>query len=119
MTSIQYIGLASSLYTEALYFYRDVLNFEVKHEAEGYTTLEGGGLTLNLHPVASESDLAVTGHGFYLSIVVDDLSLVQRNLERAGFGTIHEWMADGESYIRVVDPDGNLLEITGPITDEE
>jgi catechol 2,3-dioxygenase-like lactoylglutathione lyase family enzyme len=114
MTHIQHIGLAARLYTETLYFYRDVLDFPVEHESDGYCKLNAGGIMLHLHPVASESDLSVTGRGFYLSIRVEDLALTHRNLERSGVGTLHEWTVEGEEFIRVMDPEGNIVEITGP-----
>jgi catechol 2,3-dioxygenase-like lactoylglutathione lyase family enzyme len=98
----------------ALWFYRDVLGFEVKFtngDPVSFAVMKQGDAELHLGIERGKA-------GFlHAHLMVDDLDLVYERLQRAGANvrqppTVQPW---GLRDVVVADPDGNTFEIAEPV----
>lgn len=101
-------------------FYRDVLELELEFLTPGFAgfRLANGMLGIGLHSEIHGS--AKDPYRIMVNLVVDDLGETYRKLSAQGVEFIRKPSREaGASIATFRDPDGNILQLMGPVVEEE
>lgn len=135
--SIHHVNLQARDVRKTAAFYANILNMQEKPwefpASRGYIPGDPDRLALfgdgrqshtGLHLIAPDPDFAARNNlthnpslGGHVAFEVDDLDAVKDRLRRAGipFSDAGSFAIPGMRHIYVNDPEGNLIEINGPV----
>jgi catechol 2,3-dioxygenase-like lactoylglutathione lyase family enzyme len=108
---ISHIIIPTLHYEKTVTFYRDVLGFHFvgeKGRASFLRPYSISGLLLVVEAIVPDSEYAPTGHGMYVSYLVDSIETLKERLQERGLSW-EETSAEGFDSILIHDPADNLV----------
>jgi predicted enzyme related to lactoylglutathione lyase len=120
--SVSLVKVPVSDVNQSVPYYRDVLGFEEQFTVEeyGWSSLTAGDVSLGLFVPGKGGGNATPGGSTGFQLQVDDLAALYARLHQRGalLGEGIYTSADGMQCLEIQDPDGNVLHVSQPCSEE-
>lgn len=105
------VVIPAERYLDTLALYRDVLGLSVLHEGPRHCFLRAGGVNIAIHPIDRRDGKGATGDGIYLDFCIQNRQTAKATLSERGIPIEKEWEDSNGKFLRIRDPEGNVLEL--------